>query len=284
MSSLTGFAKTRLAPTPSGYLHAGNALNFLLTAALAKQCGAKLLLRIDDLDRERYRTAYAVDVFETLSFLNIHWNEGPRRLEEFESLWSQQCRMNLYEAALEKLKVKNAVFACTCSRTQTEHCCCKEKGLSLDAPKVSWRLHTTADLIAVRTLNGNTRNVALPDEMKNFVVRKKDGLPAYQLASVVDDLHFNVDVIVRGEDLWPSTVAQHFLARQLDEEKFSAIRFYHHPLLKTATGEKLSKSAGDTSIKQWREEKKTVEELTTYISQSLSLQLSHTDDLPTAFR
>lgn len=261
--------RTRLAPTPSGYLHAGNALNFLLTAALAKKYNAKLLLRIDDLDRERYRTAYAQDVFDTLRFLNVQWNEGPKDVTGFEERWSQRRRMNLYEEALVKLREAAAVFACACSRTQTMLCTCREKELSLDAPNTSWRLLTTDERIAVRTLDDNTVTSSLPDEMKNFVVRKKDGLPAYQLSSVVDDLHFGVDFIVRGEDLWPSTLAQQFLAKRLGEERFAAIAFYHHRLLTKSSGEKLSKSAGDASVKHWRESGKSLPEFLAFINNLL---------------
>lgn len=277
------FCKTRIAPTPSGYLHAGNAINFLLTAALAKQSGAKVLLRIDDLDRERYREAYAVDVFETLKFLNIHCDEGPQALEEFERLWSQRHRMNLYDDALEKLRKKEAVFACICSRTKSEACTCYEKKISSDTPGASWRLKTDENSIVVRTLDGNTIAASLPPDMKNFVVRRKDGLAAYQLVSLVDDLYFGVDLIVRGEDLWPSTLAQHFLAKQLGEEGFSSVAFYHHPLLKNEKGEKLSKSAGDTSIKHWRESGKTLKEFFAYIGERLQKQISSADDLLGAF-
>lgn len=279
MPSAVPFFKTRIAPTPSGYLHAGNALNFLLTAALAKKHGAKLLLRIDDLDRERYRQAYATDVFETLRFLNIHWEEGPQSVEEFEREWSQRYRLNLYAAALEKLKEVNAVFACTCSRTQSDACTCSQKNLSLNEKGASWRLRTNENPVLVRTIDGNETIAQLPAQMKNFIVRRKDGLPAYQLASVVDDLHFGIDFIVRGHDLWPSTLAQVFLARQLGEEGFAAIRFYHHPLLMNESGEKLSKSAGDTSVKHWREERRTLREFLAWVGNRIQAPTTGTDDV-----
>ena len=91
--------------------------------------------------------------------------------------------------------------------------------------------------------------------MKDFVVRKRDGFPAYQLTSVVDDLYYGVDLVVRGDDLWDSTVAQHFLAEKLGkEEEFGAIGFYHHPLLMAEGERKLSKSAGDTSVQYLRKQ------------------------------
>lgn len=266
------FSKTRLAPTPGGYLHAGNALNFLLTQALARQSGAGILLRIDDLDRERYRTAYARDIFDTLRFLNIPWSEGPQNVDDFEAKWSQRCRMNLYRDALERLRRNNHVFACTCSRTQSGNCTCYDKGLSLDAPDTSWRVMTDADAIAVRTVDGRLEIAPLPAEMKNFIVRKKDGLPAYQLSSVADDLHFGIDLIVRGADLWPSTLAQHFLAKRLGDERFASIAFYHHPLLADERGEKLSKSAGALSVMQWRESGKSLPDFFAFIGTLLPVE------------
>ena len=263
------FSKTRIAPTPTGFLHAGNALNFLLTAALATHYHATLLLRIDDLDRSRYRMAYAEDIFETLAFLNIKWHEGPQRVADVEQTWSQQHRALLYDEVLKKLRDSNKLFACVCSRTQ---CCnCQNKDFSLDAPNTSWRLVTDDAPVSVRTLDGNSITAPLPAEMKDFIVRKKDGMPSYQLSSVADDLHFGVDLIVRGDDLWPSTLAQHYLAKQLDEDLFSAICFYHHPLLKNDRSEKLSKSAGAASLKHWRESGKSLAGFLAYLGTLLHL-------------
>jgi glutamyl-tRNA synthetase len=259
------FRKTRMAPTPTGYLHAGNALNFLLTAALAEQAGATVLLRIDDGDRYRYRPAYVTDIFETLHFLNIPWQEGPKDSNDFEQQWSQQHRLPLYYEALKKLRAGNHLFACTCSRTQISNCNCHQKALSLDTSGASWRLLTDEMPVQVRDINGNVIATPLPAEMKNFIVRRKDGVPAYQLASLVDDLHFGIEAIVRGADLWPSTLAQQYLAKQLGEERFSAIRFYHHPLLKNEQGEKLSKSAGAFSVKHWREQGRTLNNYVAYL-------------------
>jgi glutamyl-tRNA synthetase len=89
--------------------------------------------------------------------------------------------------------------------------------------------------------------------MGDFVVRKKDGDPAYQLSSVVDDLHFGVTAVVRGMDLLPSTAAQLYLASVLKEDVFLQLRFFHHPLLLDGAGEKLSKSQGAGSLQAWRE-------------------------------
>jgi glutamyl-tRNA synthetase len=199
--------------------------------------------------------------------LQIHCNGGPQDLAGVEAVWSQQQRLSLYDDALEKLKAKGLVFACVCSRSGHERCDCRQKKLPLDQPGFCWRVITTDEPIAVEQADGTTIAARLPAEMKNVVVRRKDGLPAYQLASVVDDLHFGVDFIVRGEDLWPSTLAQLYLAAVLEAPAFSAIRFLHHPLLRGADGEKLSKSAGALSVKHWREAGKSRAEFLAYLSE-----------------
>jgi glutamyl-tRNA synthetase len=258
------FSKTRIAPTPSGYLHLGNVLSFSITAALAKRTGAKILLRIDDLDRARVNKAYVQDIFDTLNFMEIPWDEGPRNFAEYESEYSQLHRMELYKKSLDELKHSEAVFACTCSRSQIRMnslddvypgTCC-DKQLPLDAKDAAWRLNTSnAGEIPVKSLNG-TSYTRLPAQMHDFVVKKKDGYPAYQLTSVIDDLYFGIDLIVRGEDLWPSTLAQLYLSSVLHHGDFQKATFSHHTLLSESDGKKLSKSAGDISVKYLREQGK----------------------------
>jgi glutamyl/glutaminyl-tRNA synthetase len=246
--------KTRMAPTPSGFLHLGNVLSFSLTAALARREGASILLRIDDLDRERMSREYVEDIFETLNFLEIPWDEGPRDFGDFEREWSQVCRLGMYREALQRLRDEGMLYACDCSRSKVLReredrvytGVCRERGLSLDAKGCSWRVKMPAFAEA------SVGEGRLPAEMQDFVVRKKDGYPAYQLVSVVDDLFFGVDLVVRGEDLRASTEAQRWLAVALGRSAFERIRFYHHPLLMGSDGGKLSKSAGATSVRYLR--------------------------------
>jgi len=263
MNSPPTYNKTRIAPTPSGYLHLGNALSFSMTALLAQRTGAKILLRIDDLDRDRVDPAYIKDIFDTLDFLKIRWQEGPGNMEEYEAAWSQLYRMEMYWKALQQLRDDGHLFACTCSRAQLlrENAqgvypgTCRDKGISLDEKDVSWRLRTDPAMqLSVRTWQGATIQATLPPSMQDFIVKKKDNFPAYQLTSLLDDLHFGVDLIVRGEDLWPSTLAQHYLATLLQQPAFGDAAFCHHPLLEASPGKKLSKSAGDTSIRSLRQQ------------------------------
>ncbi len=260
------FRRTRLAPTPSGYLHLGNAFSFAVTVALARRMGAKIFLRIDDLDRERVKREYVEDIFETLDYLGLPWDEGPRNGQEYEAMYSQIHRMDAYQKALQQLREQGLVFACDCSRSMiwSNHPegiytgTCRHKGLPLATMGYNWRLDTAAaGSLKINGLDGNAIQTALPLSMRDVVVRKRNGFPAYQLASLVDDVHFGVDFIVRGVDLWESTLVQTHLAGVLGYESFLAVRFHHHALLMADAHSKLSKSAGSTSIQYLRRQHKT---------------------------
>jgi len=272
------YNRTRIAPTPSGFLHLGNVMSFVITSRLAARTGARVLLRIDDLDRDRVEERYVRDIFETLRFLGILWDEGPLGLTEFDATWSQVHRMDMYQTALRSLREQGVLFACNCSRAQIARAAlgagypgtCRDKGLSLDAPDVSWRVRTDMMReLSVRDLEGGIYAGTLDGSMKDFVVRKKDGFPAYQLTSIIDDLHFGVDLIVRGEDLWPSTLAQMYLAGLLPGgDLFGDACFYHHTLLEEG-GAKLSKSEGAMSVQFLRREGRTADEIYGMIGQMM---------------
>lgn len=271
---------TRIAPTPSGFLHLGNAYSFLLTKALAQKHGAKILLRIDDLDRERYRPEYVEDIFETLDFLEIPIDQGPKSIQEFESEWSQIHRMSKYEHALEKIRESGLVFACDCSRKKIQEInpqgsylgYCLDRRMKLDKPETAWRINTLeSDFVNFVEFPYQANHALVPEETGFYLIRKKDRLPAYHLTSVVDDEYFGVDLIIRGKDLFPSTLAQLDLARILSFEKFPKATFLHHPLIKGPKREKLSKTAGATSIQSMRKEGKKLEDLIEVLGRSINL-------------
>jgi glutamyl/glutaminyl-tRNA synthetase len=272
------FSLTRIAPTPSGYLHLGNAYSFLLTHKIAKKHGAKILLRIDDLDRERYRSEYVQDIFETLDFLEIPIDIGPKSLVQFESEWSQMHRIPLYEEALTKLSTSKMVFACDCSRTKIQQLdsrgyylgYCADRRIPLERKETSWRINTLdSDFVSFTEYPDQKKTDLVLEETGFYVIRKKDQLPAYHLTSVVDDVHFGVDLIVRGKDLYPSTLAQLDLARLLNQTAFSSTTFLHHDLLRGPNQSKLSKSAGALSIQALRKEGKKLRDIKSLISEKL---------------
>jgi glutamyl/glutaminyl-tRNA synthetase len=268
------FKLTRIAPTPSGYLHLGNAYSFALTSAIAKNTGADILLRIDDLDRDRVEPSYVNDIFETLTFLGIPWQHGPQNSDEYKNRWSQLCRLDIYLPAMDKLAQTGNLFACTCSRKQLQTpgyvCTCTNKNAPLDTLNAAWRIRTDERVLTINTLEEGPINLTVPAEMKNFIVRKKDGYPAYQLTSLLDDAYFGVDLIVRGEDLWSSTIAQHYLASVLNVHSFNQNTFHHHKLLTTDNDTKLSKSAGSTSIQYMRRQGLSATQIYTQIERMLS--------------
>jgi glutamyl-tRNA synthetase len=229
-----------------------------------------MLLKIDDLDQARANKAFVQDIFDTLRFLEIPWDEGPRDINEFEQGHSQLHRMALYQNALNQLAGAGKVFACTCSRKQLLSegtCTCVNRRIPLTTENAAWRLITDNSCeLDVKSVTGKNIRAVLPEEMQNFIVRKKDGYPAYQLTSVIDDLFFGVDLVVRGQDLWASTLAQQQLTFVLGDNKFNDIAFYHHPLLMASDGSKLSKSSGATSIKFLRENGNTPADIFTLIA------------------
>ncbi len=250
--TVTSESRLRLAPTPSGFIHRGNALNFVLNWLAAKfsnfhasnTAPAKIFLRIDDLDTDRNRPEYIQDIFDSLEWLKLDWDSLPaiaRSAKEGKPIY-QSANLPSYHIILNRLRERNLLFACRKSRRDLEQYNnvyppeFREQGLDLDETNVAWRIKTPA-------------NFPLPD----FVVRRRDGIPAYQVASFADDLHLGITHIIRGADLEDSTTAQCFLAESLSMDNFLKIKFLHHPLLLDEAGEKLSKSAGASSLKTMQE-------------------------------
>ncbi|MDJ0366571.1 glutamate--tRNA ligase family protein [Hymenobacter sp. H14-R3] len=246
----------RLAPTPSGYLHLGNAVNFVLTWLLVRQAGGTLHLRIDDLDRARLRQAYLGNIFEVINWLKVEYDYGPSGPDDFLRHHSQLLHLPAYNYALRRLALPGAapppglLYGSPRSRTGGA-----TAPVPLATPGVAWRARVPAGTTISWADGGQGAvNVSLAAEMPDFVVRKKDGVVAYQLASVVDDLRLGTTLIVRGHDLLPSTAAQLWLAGQVSDLKDfnqNTIQLFHHGLLTDATGQKLSKAtqaAGETGI------------------------------------
>jgi len=248
--------KTRIAPTPSGYLHAGNAFNFLVSAELAQLFSAELTLRIDDLDAERSRPEFVEDIFRSLKWLGIRWHHGPQDADDFRSRWSQQLRLKRYRSLVERLRAQGLLYPCECSRTQLsdqqrgDHRC-RERTAIGGADGVPLRLRIPEHCaVEMQELNGQITTLDLAALMPDPVILQRgSGRPAYQIASLCDDLDQGITFIVRGADLLPSTACQLFLAEVLQEQAFLTIRAHHHPLTRDAAGHKLSKSAGSTALK-----------------------------------
>ncbi len=300
---------TRIAPTPSGFLHIGNAWSFILTWLIARSQGSKIFLRIDDLDTSRFRIEYLEDIFISLQWLGINWDAGPVDAQDFLANYRQSFRHDQYRQALEFLiKEKgnhSRVYACQCSREQIKNASirpgiypqtCLEKNLPLQASKrgrlgkgIFSENSSTAiriNIPAEEMVEFEARKFFPAESIGDFIIWQKNGEAAYQLASVVDDEELQMDFIVRGRDLIPSTSGQLFLARQLNYKFFPEAQFFHHGLILNTDGSKLSKSAGKEgsglvmdqnlfpmTLKYWREEnsKKGLPSLLTFFAQCLGL-------------
>ena len=284
--------KTRLAPTPSGFLHLGNGASFVATWALARAYEGEILLRIDDLDAERMRAEYVDDIFKTLDWLGLDWNEGPFSSEDFTKNWSQHLRLEAYEKALQDLQKTGDLYVCNCSRKDIRERStnglypntCRQNRLNATVEMSNyeknraWRILVETDkwvnfknvekidplplASGQVSINGifDEKNVIfkhfdvnLSEKMGDFIVKQKNDLPSYQLASLVDDAFFGVNFIVRGEDLLYATAAQIFLGERLNQLDFLATTFWHHPLITAENGSKLSKSEGAASLLALRE-------------------------------
>jgi glutamyl-tRNA synthetase len=255
---------TRLAPSPTGALHLGNARTFLLNWLLARQKGWRVLLRIEDLDGPRVKRGADTRAIEDLRWLGIDWDEGPIY---------QSRRLDLYQSAFAKLLNENRAYPCVCSR--------REAALAASAPHAedgSTRYGGTCrgrfkSVEEARAISGKDAAIRfrVPDEvvefddelagkqryhverdLGDFVIAKSDGTAAYQLAVVVDDAEANVTHIVRGDDLLDSTPRQILLYRALGLAA-SVPRYAHLPLVVGPDGRRLAKRHGDTRIASYRE-------------------------------
>lgn len=265
--------RTRIAPTPSGFLHVGNGINFSAVWQLAKANNGTVLLRIDDLDAERVRPEYVDDIFSTLEWLGIAWQEGPAGAEDFQRHWSQHQRMAQYEALLNDLRTRDLLYACDCSRAQVAEASadgsypgtCRDRHKPLDDPRMAWRLKLHPDPVATfHELGKGTVHHGISGG--DPVVRSRasgaaQARPAYHIASLADDLHFGINTVVRGEDLLPSTALQVHLAEVTGNAVFAQAHFLHHPLSTDAHGHKLSKSAGADALRTWRAEGRSPQEV-----------------------
>ena len=242
----------RLAPSPTGLLHLGHAKTFWTAQARAQAAGGHLLLRNDDLDAGRCRPEFVAAMTEDLAWLGLHW---------VEPMITQSHRHSLYRAALVQLHAGGFIYPCTRSRRDVlaaisaphdtdetdEPVFPREFRPAISTPlppltepvTTNWRFRVPdgEELIFTDGQSGVHRALAGRD-FGDFLVWRKDDLPSYQLACVVDDAALNITEVVRGEDLRQSTFRQLLIYRAL---KLNAPAFYHCPLITDERGVRLAK-------------------------------------------
>lgn len=256
----------RLAPSPTGAQHVGNARTYLIAWLSARSQGGEVLLRIEDIDSPRIKPGAAEQALDDLRWLGLDWDGEPV---------VQTARLSLYEAALEQLKRRDLVYPCTCTRSDiaaaasaphAEHegpvypGTCSHRSAadadSLDAP-FAWRFRVTESPVFTDRLLGEVR-IDLKQAGGDFVVWKNSGTPAYQLAVVGDDAAMGISEVIRGDDLVPSTPRQLLLYEALG---FDPPSFAHVPLVVGPDGRRLAKRHGDTRLGSLRETGMRPEEL-----------------------
>ena len=232
--TLPGIYRGRFAPSPTGPLHLGSLIAALASWLHARSAGGRWLLRIEDIDPPREQPGASAAILHCLKQHQLRWDG--------EVLW-QSRRSSAYDAALDALRSGGHLFACTCSRRELgpEGSCqsdCRSRQAPSDNPS-ALRVAVPADFESQwQDPWQGTQHWPLGRQLTDFVVRRKDGLYAYQLAVVVDDAYQRITDVVRGADLLDSTPRQHLLQTLLG---YPQPRYAHIPVLADSQGQKLSK-------------------------------------------
>jgi len=271
----------RLAPSPTGVLHLGNARTFLLAWLSVRAQGGVLRLRVEDIDGPRLKAGAEASALEDLAWLGLDWDGDVVR---------QSQRLPLYEDAAQRLVAAGRAYPCVCTRREVEDAASAphEGGATAEGPVYPGTCRGRFDsLDAARRATG--RDAALrfcvdvaevPFEdgfcgaqrgavAGDFVIQKRDGGPAYQLAVVVDDAAQGVSEVVRADDLLPSTPRQLLLYEALE---LAPPRFVHVPLVVGEDGRRLAKRHGDTSLGHFRSTGVRAQQVLGYLAWSLGLQ------------
>jgi glutamyl/glutaminyl-tRNA synthetase len=253
-------ARTRFAPAPTGYLHLGHVANAIWVWGLATVTGGSVLLRMEDHDRARSRPEFETALVEDLAWLGFRSDDGPVRQTDDDAP---------YLAALDRLRDETLIYGCDCSRTTFE-AWAREHGRRWDGPGCPGdcrRRGLSGPVLRVALGGGSERwmdatvgpcaDEVAPDG--DMPIRDRDGNWTYGYSVVVDDLRQGVDLVIRGRDLLEATATQIRLARLLGRE--TPATFAHHPLIRRADGQKLSKADADTSVRELRAAGRTAPEL-----------------------
>ena len=257
----------RLAPSPTGLLHIGHARTFWIAAQRALEHRGTLILRSEDLDPERSRAEFAQAMIEDLQWLGIRWNEGPDCGGDYGP-YAQSERRAHYLEAWRRLRDGGFIYPCTCSRKDLSQaasapndlddepiypgrCRGRRDAATFSEPAgVNWRFRVPdGEEITFADLNLGEQRYLAGRDFGDFLVWRRDDVPAYQLAVVVDDVAMRVSEVVRGEDLLKSTARQLLLLRAL---ALPAPDYFHCELVRDASGVRLAKRNDALSIRHLR--------------------------------
>jgi glutamyl-tRNA synthetase len=265
---MTGSVVGRLAPSPTGAQHVGNARTYLIAWLSARSRGGQVRLRVEDIDSPRVKAGAAAQGCDDLRWLGLDWDDD---------LVVQTERLDLYRAALQTLQARELVYPCTCSRADVERAaraphaehegpvypgtCAGRRvadAAALGGRPFCWRFRAGAGGAEFHDGFRGTVRLSAVEAGGDFVVWKSGDTPAYQLAVVVDDAALGVTEVIRGDDLVPSTPRQLLLFRALG---LTPPCFAHVPLVVGPDGRRLAKRHGDTRLASLREGGVTAEAL-----------------------
>lgn len=274
-----GIIKGRFAPSPTGRMHLGNVFSALLSWLSAKSQGGTWLLRIEDIDPQRSKQEYAELIMDDLHWLGLDWDEGP---------YYQSERGDIYEHYLKQLTDNGLTYPCYCTRadilaTQAPHendgrvvykGTCRNLAPGVKTGPAAIRMKVPSEGIGILSFTDGhygMQTIDLTIHCGDFIVRRKDGAWAYQLAVVVDDALMGINEVVRGCDLLLSSPQQIYLAQQLG---FAPPHFTHLPLLCNKQGQRLSKRDQSLDMAALRTSN-TPEEIIGMLAHAAGLQQSN---------
>lgn len=267
-SSLPKEYRGRIAPSPTGYLHLGHAITFWRAQERARQSNGKLVLRIEDLDLDRCAREFRDAVISDLLWFGLQWDEGPDLGGPFAP-YIQSQRREIYLGAWQKLRDAGLIYPCACSRRDVLQSAsaphheneepvypgtCRPKDGSIsdlaEPTSHNWRFRVPdgESLQFIDQRLGRQQAIAGVD-LGDFIVWRRDDVPAYQLAVVVDDAAMQINEVVRGDDLLLSTFRQLLIYRALN---LRLPQFYHTELITDSTGRRLAKRHAALSLMELR--------------------------------
>lgn len=271
----------RYAPSPTGALHLGNARTALLAWLQIRLQKGIFVMRMEDLDGPRVLPGCAAQILDDLEWMGLDWDEGGQRSGSF-SPYEQSQRGELYALALDLLHKQGRVFACTCSRKDIAMAASAPHGRTPVYPGTCrWKMHSGSDdrahSLRYRVPDENlgfsdkimgTFTQHLSRDVGDFVLRRADGLYAYQLAVVVDDLLMGITDVVRGIDLIDSTPRQILLGQALGA---SVPAYWHVPLMSDQEGRRMSKRYRSQTIAKFRADGGSPSQLVALLAASVGL-------------
>jgi glutamyl-tRNA synthetase len=274
-----GKYRGRVAPSPTGYLHLGHARTFWIAYGRARAAGGVLVLRNEDLDPQRCKAEYARALIEDLHWFEIEWQEGPDAGGP-HAPYAQSARRELYLETWRKLYQGGWIYPCTCSRKDLAEAAeaphermiapagdepiysgkCRGRTLATGNPAgVNWRFRVPdGRAIWFQDLAQGEQQYTAGKDFGDFVVWRRDDVPAYQLAVVADDSEMQITEVVRGCDLLKSTARQILLCEAL---AITPPAYYHCDLLLDEKGERLAKRSDALSLRTLRQNGMRPEEI-----------------------